>query len=405
MPDQVDAHKLMADYYRRLHEAAEQAGDTLAAARHELHLREHDRGQHTAYLDGRGTLTLTTEPSGATVELLRCETRARRIHEQSLGPLGTTPLTDVSLPIGRYIAVVTAPGRREVRYPFVIQRESAQIEIPPGASKPAPVVLPLTSELGEAELVVPCGWYSVGGDAQAAGGLPGRRIWIDAFAITRFPVTHAEYAEYLDDLMSREGREAIEAVVPRATSGPDGVEGAALYEITDGGVSCGALDPAAAVTNIDWHSAHSYACWLAQRTGLPWRLPCELEWERAARGGDGRSFPWGDQHDPSWCCTMESHEGQPAPPTVDSYPVDASPYGVRGMGGGVRDWCLDEFRPEGPEVSADRLVIAEPSDGDNPHITRGGAWSLPDWVARACCRGYHPPIRLADLGFRLVRGL
>ena len=52
---------------------------------------------------------------------------------------------------------------------------------------------------------------------------------------------------------------------------------------------------------VDWHAACAYAEWMAQRTGQPWRLPVEMEWEKAGRGVDGRFFPWGDAHDPSWC--------------------------------------------------------------------------------------------------------
>ena len=60
----------------------------------------------------------------------------------------------------------------------------------------------------------------------------------------------------------------------------------------------------------------------------------------------------------------------------------------------------------GPAVAADmRVVPREPAAGETPHITRGGAWSLPDWVGRLCCRGFHTPIRLADLGLRLARSL
>gem|GEM_PF-6404534 len=91
---------------------------------------------------------------------------------------------------------------------------------------------------------------------------------------------------------------------------------------------------------------------------------------------------------------------------MTGHPHDCSPYGVRGMAGGVRDWVLDPFLPGGPPVTADgRLVITSARDPAQPHGTRGGAWSLPDWVGRACVRGYHPPIHLADLGFRLARSL
>ncbi|MFT4625083.1 MAG: sulfatase activating formylglycine-generating enzyme [Myxococcota bacterium] len=118
---------------------------------------------------------------------------------------------------------------------------------------------------------------------------------------------------------------------------------------------------------------------------------------------DGRPFPWGWEHDPSWACTAESHGGAPAPHPVTAFPPDESPYGVRGLTGGIRDWCFNAFEPAGPAVVDQRAVVAGPADGSGPRITRGGAWSLPDWVGRICCRGFHAPIRLPDLGMRLAR--
>ena len=405
VPGLPEADEALADHYRQYHEQAEASGDAVAAARLALQLQAHDRGAHASYLQGHGHLTLYTEPAGAAVRLLRFDLRARRLHETPVGEIGVTPLVDVALPFGSYVALVDGPGCAPVRLPVVLQRERAWTWSPPGADDVVPLRLPRASELGEDDVFVPGGWYGVGGDPQGAGALAPKRIWIEPLVMRRFPVTHAEYIEFLDDVAAREGHDAALAVAPRQTS-TDGTPGELLYADFGGRFALSGQAPDAAVANIDWHSAHTYARWMAARTGQPWRLPSELEWEHVARGADGRCFPWGDRHDPSWCCTVESHADAPSPPAVDSFPVDTSPFGVRGLAGGVRDWCLETFDPAGPPTDeAGRLLIAEPDDGEAPHVTRGGAWSLPDWVGRATCRGYHPPIRLADLGMRLARSL
>ncbi len=404
VPGLEAAHAALADNYRARHETAVQTGDTLAAARLELQLQAHDRGAHSAYLRGHGSFSLRTDPPGARVSLLRIETRARRLHETPIGSIGVTPLQEVSLPFGRYIAVIEATGRAPTRMPFVLEREQSWTWLPPEAAEEGELPLLREHELGKDDIYVPAGWYDVGGDPQGAGALPPRRIWMQGYIIRRFPVAHAEYIEFLDDVTRTRGRDEALRLAPRETSAGE-TPGALLYEEFEGRFALSGQAPDAAVCNIDWHSAHTYSQWLAARTHRPWRLPSELEWERAARGADGRCFPWGDLHDPSWACTVESHPGDPSPPLLDSYPVDLSPFGVRGMAGGVRDWCLETFAPEGPQILNDRLQLAEPEDSEAPHMTRGGAWSLPDWVARATCRGYHPPIRLADLGMRLARSL
>ena len=64
---------------------------------------------------------------------------------------------------------------------------------------------------------------------------------------------------------------------------------------------------------VDWYGAHAYTRWLREVEGKAWRLPFELEWEKAARGTDGRFYPWGDYLDSSWLSMRESHAGRPMP--------------------------------------------------------------------------------------------
>jgi formylglycine-generating enzyme required for sulfatase activity len=407
-PELETAHRALADYYRAKHEQSAASRDARAAAGFELLLRTHDRGAHQDYLAGFGRITLRTDPPGAEVRAFRFVLRNRRlVLEESGRLLGRTPLASQPLHIGSYLLKVTTPGHAVVRLPVNIGRGEHWQALRPGSDEAFAVPLPPAEALGADDVYVPGGWAPTGGDPGAAGALPGRNVWIDGFVLRRFPVTHGEWLEFLNDLVGRGREEESLRHAPRENAAREGESGELLYARAQGRF---VLDekrgwqPTFPVAHIDWESAEAFARWSAERSGLPWRLACELEWEKAARGADGRVLPWGWFHDATWCATVESHTGPPRPHETGDFPVDESPYGVRGMAGGIRDWCLDVFTPEGPRIS-DGVLSLPPSEPDPKaaHITRGGAWSLPAWVSRAAVRGYHPPIRLADLGLRLCR--
>ena len=145
---------------------------------------------------------------------------------------------------------------------------------------------------------------------------------------------------------------------------------------------------------VDWWGAAAYARWAAARSGRQWRLPAEPEWEKAARGVDGRLYPWGDALDHSRCNMRGSRPGRPLPAVVDSFPVDESPYGVRGMGGNARVWCADLY-----DASAGR-------GEDAPRVLRGGAWSASPRYTRVANRARNAPsARYHFLSVRLFRSL
>ncbi len=158
---------------------------------------------------------------------------------------------------------------------------------------------------------------------------------------------------------------------------------------------------------VDWHAAMAYASHLARRTGLPWRLPSELEWEKAARGVDGRFMPWGDQVEPTWACVSGSHSKRKQLMPVHEYPTDVSPYGVRGMAGNARDWCIERWSLEGPRVEDGILQIEPALPEDSAYRPmRGGAWISVGDLSRLCVRyAEEPAKRHGVLGFRLVREL
>jgi len=149
------------------------------------------------------------------------------------------------------------------------------------------------------------------------------------------------------------------------------------------------------VFGVSFDDASAYAAWLSARSGVAYRLPTDAEWEKAARGTDGRLYPWGNQFDATFCKMRFSKAGRSYPERSGVFAADESPYGVRDMAGGMADW-----------VSPDDTVVNFQSRDHRLAISRGGAWC--DWEED--CRLTSRREYLADevtsrVGFRLVRSL
>ena len=407
-PDLPEAHASLADYYRQRLSAAELAHEDEDAAQFEVLLRTHDRGRHAAFLRGEAALTLVTDPPGAEVALERYVAVDHRLVPETVGVLGRTPLHAVALTRGRYRLRIKAEGYAETYYPVLLERGSHWDGCPSGEVVPQAITLPLSGELGSDDIYVPAGWCWIGGDPLGADSLSRQRVWIEAFVIRRFPVTNGEYLAFLNDLVNtgRE-RDAI-SHCPRLRAGTDEL----MYARDAIGqfVARETIDlyshPELPVVRVDWLAASVYAEWRASRTGEAWRLPNELEREKAARGVDGRIFPWGDDADATFACTIESNfESVPQQAPIHEYANDESPYGVRGLAGNTRDWCVNVWRQSGPPSRRGRLTL-DPAAGDDQNFrsVKGGAWGSPMAFSRSAARfGAPPKNRSIVIGFRLVR--
>jgi formylglycine-generating enzyme required for sulfatase activity len=226
---------------------------------------------------------------------------------------------------------------------------------------------------------VPAGPFIMGSDKardpQATDDeTPQYMIETGAFSIGTFPVTVAEYAC---------------AVRVKAVPEP--------HEVKSGGDW--ATQPKRLehpVVNVSWKDAVDYAAWLARTTGQLWRLPTEAEWEKVARGTDGRLYPWGDSFDMSRCNTNESKIGTTTP--VGAYPGGASPYGAQDLAGNVWEWTSSLFRPYPYRQNDGR----ERLDSTEHCVVRGGSWYVDATYARAARRGVGWPDSLFDAGFRVA---
>ena len=313
-----EARAALAQRFLEEHRRAEADRDPQAQARAEALLVSHSgalppshgvRRRTRAYLRGLGALSLVTDPPGAEVSLHRYVVQNRRLVPQFERSLGKTPLEAIPIERGSFLCVIEHPDREPVHYPIQIGREMHWDGVPPDGVKPTPIHLPRRGELDDEDCYVPAGWFHSGGDPHTQDSLPAARMWCDALVMRRFPVTNAEYITFLDDLVDRgEEEEALRWVV-RDRAGKAGELGNMVYgRRSDGHFELAAdadgdvWGPRWPVFLVSWWAASAFARWLAGRSGLGWRLPAELEWEKAAHGGwfpglvRGRIPPRGPAH-------------------------------------------------------------------------------------------------------------
>jgi toxoflavin biosynthesis protein ToxD len=153
------------------------------------------------------------------------------------------------------------------------------------------------------------------------------------------------------------------------------------------------------VIGVAWEEATAYCRWLGERLGLDVRLPTEDEWERAARGGDGREFPWGQEYRTGLANLVDLGVGATVP--VGSFPDGASPFGVLDMAGNADEWTSTLYAPY---PGAPSEVPSTEDWAFDPHITRGGSFRHDRDLARCARRhsAYEPDLEAIGVGFRLA---
>lgn len=401
-PDGPAARSGLAGLYWGRLEDAERRGDELAVSYYAMLVDRNDTGEYTERLRGDARLRLASDPPLAEVVLERLEVRAGRLEATQRWDIGAAEVQLPRIRMGRYRATLTLDGHRDSVITF---------EVPRCADLDLSVRLHREEEIGRDFIYVPAGIAVIGDSRRALSPLPRSRVYVPGFIIARYPVTMAEYLEFINELETRDPAEAIERM-PRTKE-----MGILCQKSTAGHytpIDTLIVGPARArypqqqghewflpVFGVSYEDALAYVSWRSTKDGRRYRLPTEQEWEKAARGGDGRLYPWGERFDPTFCKMLRSRPEPAQPEPVGAFEIDESPQGVRDLAGGVREWTSSLFTATGQGYEGRGAMHASVSSFDR--VCRGGAWSLHEVFSLLTSRtSMRPDARSDSVGFRLA---
>lgn len=244
-----------------------------------------------------------------------------------------------TLPAGSYLALARAKGREDQRDPFLVQaggsQECAISLLPEGTTPPGFVY-------------IPPGTFRYQGDPLVGFPLRGRVVRTEGFFLSRDEITFEEYLTFLNDA-SLDRKDRRRAAPTNPTNGRF-----ICSDSEDGPWNVPSrMALRSPVVGLDRSGAAAYVAWRNRDAPSGWcyRLPSPEEWEKAARGVDGRIFPWGGSEfdyslAESYFAVDRGDGARLNLLPVGSFPEDESPYGIRGMAGGATEYCTGSIAPQ-----------------------------------------------------------
>ncbi len=228
-------------------------------------------------------------------------------------------------------------------------------------------------------VIIPAGPF-IRGSAPGEGRLdeqPRRKIYLNAFAIDKYEVSNAHYMKFLDETLHKP---PLNVFAERPFNKEEGIADLPVVQVT-------------------WHDAVDYCFWAGKR------LPTEAEWEKAARGTDGRLYPWGEGSPTAQRANFEKDwDGKKTFVEVTALPEGQSSFGIFNLAGNVREWVQDWYDSEYYSTSPDK----NPKGPDNGilKVLRGGSWRSFDTDLRANSRGKGGfALKTHGIGFRCARDI
>jgi serine/threonine-protein kinase len=359
-------------------------------------------------------LLRTTPEGGAAAETV---TDARTAPRQLLGRSGLSFLAGLALAGTIALAFVLARwGLSPPVTPTTVTPIATPAPVTARIDPAAPVPKIVKGVDGADLVVVPAGSFWMGSGPTEAVGVeecrklghkdsdcrywvedesPRHRVTLDEYLIDRYEVTVRQFDQFIrvTSHRTRAEQEGFGWDWQREREGQwDWVKHTgATWRTPRGSVATAPPHP---VTQVSWHDADAYCRWAGRR------LPTEAEWEKAARGSDGRRYPWGDDWNPSRANGAMAIGGTAE---IDKSPSGVSPYGVHNMAGNVAEWVADWYDRTYYQRSADR--DPQGPDSGQRKVIRGGSWFNASINLRAASRtAYTPDHRNSDIGFRCARG-